>query len=118
MGRPTKHAAHRLHSYCKPLRSSIDHQIRLRQLLDHNDVMGKKKRCRFLHGRIREPSMITTAVIRDGCRQTQPSGGGAARPFRTAAPASRSVVPGTVSALAGTGPGPAVPVLVRTGSIR
>ncbi|GBP80152.1 hypothetical protein EVAR_54433_1 [Eumeta japonica] len=38
MGRPTKRAAHRLHPYCKPLRSSIDHHIRLRQSLDHNDV--------------------------------------------------------------------------------
>ncbi|GBP66470.1 hypothetical protein EVAR_51457_1 [Eumeta japonica] len=38
MDRPTKHAAHRSHPYCKPLRSSIDHHIRLRQLLDHNDV--------------------------------------------------------------------------------
>ncbi|GBP11414.1 hypothetical protein EVAR_101703_1 [Eumeta japonica] len=38
MGRPTKRAAHRSHPYCKPLRSSIDHHIRLRQLLDHNDV--------------------------------------------------------------------------------
>ncbi|GBP23387.1 Kelch-like protein 17 [Eumeta japonica] len=38
MARPTKRAAHRSHPYCKPLRSSIDHHIRLRQLLDHNDL--------------------------------------------------------------------------------
>ncbi|GBP34015.1 hypothetical protein EVAR_24930_1 [Eumeta japonica] len=37
MGRPTKRAALRSHPYCKPLRSSIDNHIRLRQLLDHND---------------------------------------------------------------------------------
>ncbi|GBP26148.1 hypothetical protein EVAR_74910_1 [Eumeta japonica] len=39
MRRPTKRAAHRSHPCCKPLRNSIDHHIRLRQLLDHNDVM-------------------------------------------------------------------------------
>ncbi|GBP71482.1 hypothetical protein EVAR_103368_1 [Eumeta japonica] len=38
MGRPTKRTAHRSHPYCKPLRSSIDHHIRLRKFLDHNDV--------------------------------------------------------------------------------
>ncbi|GBP18067.1 hypothetical protein EVAR_17014_1 [Eumeta japonica] len=38
MSRPTKRAALRSHIYCKPLRSSTDHHIRLRQLLDHNDV--------------------------------------------------------------------------------
>ncbi|GBO99155.1 hypothetical protein EVAR_467_1 [Eumeta japonica] len=37
MRRPTKRAAHRSHPYCKPLRSSIDHHIQLRQLFDHND---------------------------------------------------------------------------------
>ncbi|GBP34447.1 Casein kinase I isoform gamma-1 [Eumeta japonica] len=42
MCRLNKRAAHRSHPYCKPLRSSIDHHIRLRQLLDHNDVtVGK-----------------------------------------------------------------------------
>ncbi|GBP80629.1 hypothetical protein EVAR_59477_1 [Eumeta japonica] len=38
MGRPIKLAAHRSHPYCKPLRSSVDYHIRLRQLFDHNDV--------------------------------------------------------------------------------
>ncbi|GBP58826.1 hypothetical protein EVAR_84021_1 [Eumeta japonica] len=38
MGRPAKRAAHKSHPYCKPLRSSIDHHIRLRQLLGHNDL--------------------------------------------------------------------------------
>ncbi|GBP67526.1 hypothetical protein EVAR_36652_1 [Eumeta japonica] len=37
--RPTKCAAHKSHPYCKPLRSSIDHNFRL-QLLDHNNVMN------------------------------------------------------------------------------
>ncbi|GBP15699.1 hypothetical protein EVAR_5386_1 [Eumeta japonica] len=41
MGRPTKRAVHRSHPYCKPLRSSIDHHIRLRQLLDRNDVTNQ-----------------------------------------------------------------------------
>ncbi|GBO98734.1 Histamine H2 receptor [Eumeta japonica] len=40
MGRPTKRVAHRSHPYCKPLSSSIAHHIRLRQLLDHNNVTG------------------------------------------------------------------------------
>ncbi|GBP52772.1 hypothetical protein EVAR_27715_1 [Eumeta japonica] len=44
MGRPTKPAAHVSHPYCKPLRSSIDHHIRLQQVLDHNDVMGRHSR--------------------------------------------------------------------------
>ncbi|GBP16541.1 hypothetical protein EVAR_19342_1 [Eumeta japonica] len=34
---PTKRAARKSHPYGKPLRSSIDHHIRLRQLLDHYD---------------------------------------------------------------------------------
>ncbi|GBP79630.1 hypothetical protein EVAR_45586_1 [Eumeta japonica] len=38
MGKPIKRAAHKSHPYCKPLKSSIDHHIRLRQLLDHNDL--------------------------------------------------------------------------------
>ncbi|GBP94935.1 hypothetical protein EVAR_69654_1 [Eumeta japonica] len=38
MGKRTKHGAHRSHPHWKPLRSSIDHHIRLRQLLDHKDV--------------------------------------------------------------------------------
>ncbi|GBP36050.1 hypothetical protein EVAR_29180_1 [Eumeta japonica] len=38
MGRAAKRAAHRSHPYCKPLRSSIDHHIRLRHLFNHNDV--------------------------------------------------------------------------------
>ncbi|GBP52048.1 hypothetical protein EVAR_97518_1 [Eumeta japonica] len=38
MGRSAKRVAHRSRPYCKPLRSSIGHHIRLRQLLNHNDV--------------------------------------------------------------------------------
>ncbi|GBP94715.1 hypothetical protein EVAR_92538_1 [Eumeta japonica] len=52
MGRPTKLAAHRSHPYCKPLRSSIDHHIRLRQLLDHDDVTF-----RLFRRRNRSPSV-------------------------------------------------------------
>ncbi|GBP93740.1 hypothetical protein EVAR_67032_1 [Eumeta japonica] len=37
MGRPTKRAAHKSHPYSKPLRVPLIH-IRLRQLLDHNDL--------------------------------------------------------------------------------
>ncbi|GBP45988.1 hypothetical protein EVAR_24181_1 [Eumeta japonica] len=38
MDRPTKRALHKSHPYCEPLRSSIDHHIPLRQLLEHNDL--------------------------------------------------------------------------------
>ncbi|GBP70655.1 hypothetical protein EVAR_88829_1 [Eumeta japonica] len=49
MGRPTKRAAHRSQPYCKLLRSSIDHHIRLRQLLDHNDVNSRKHKQVCIH---------------------------------------------------------------------
>ncbi|GBP96483.1 hypothetical protein EVAR_39130_1 [Eumeta japonica] len=47
--RSTKRAAHKSHPYCKPLKSSIDHHIRLRQLLDHHDVMSRSKSAYKVH---------------------------------------------------------------------
>ncbi|GBP30004.1 hypothetical protein EVAR_22904_1 [Eumeta japonica] len=57
MSRPTKRDAHRSHPHCKPLRSSIDHHIRLRQLFDHNELtvlaaVGSAPEFELLSGRV------------------------------------------------------------------
>ncbi|GBP68182.1 hypothetical protein EVAR_23333_1 [Eumeta japonica] len=62
--RPTKRAAHRSHPYFKPLRSSIDHNIRLRQLLDHNDLtvaLSFDTPKKVLRGR--RPSATTALIV-------------------------------------------------------
>ncbi|GBP29018.1 hypothetical protein EVAR_83920_1 [Eumeta japonica] len=67
MGRPSKPAANRSHPYRKRLKSSIEHHIRLRQLLDHNDVTvdgGAPARAAVPAPRRRRPHVRVPAAAR------------------------------------------------------